>query len=59
MQYNNYSDNTNHTFCIKNIQFYNDSTSDKHTLQMKQFNVSSNISVLIQQINLTNTLALH
>ena len=55
--YDEYTNNTNNTFYINNIQFHNN--VNVYSVQIKQFNMSSNISVIIQHIHFTNTQALH
>ena len=56
--YDEYTNNTNNTFYINNIQFH-DNNVDVYSVQIKQFNMSSNISVTIQHVHFTNTQALH
>ena len=56
--YDEYTNNTNNTFYINNIQFH-DNNVDAYSVQIKQFNMSSNISVMIQHVHFTNTQALH
>ena len=55
--YNEHAGNANHTCLVDNIQFH-DNNSDVYTVQIKQFNMPSNISLIIQHVNFTNTLAL-
>ena len=55
--YNENAGNAYHNLLIDNFQFHNN--NDTYTVQIKQFNMSSNISVTIQHVNFTNTLALH
>ena len=55
--YNKHASNANHTLLVDNFQFHDN--NDAYTVQIKQFNMSSNVSVTIQHVNFTNTLALH
>ena len=55
--YNEHAGNANHTFLVDNFQFH-DNNSDTYTIQIKQFNMSSNVSVTIQHVNFINTLSL-
>ena len=54
--YNKHADNANHIFEVNNLQFYN---SNIYAVQIKQFNISANVNVIIQYVNFTNTLALY
>ena len=56
--YNEHADNANHAILVNNFRFH-DNNSDLYTIQIKQFNMSSNVSVVVQHVNFTNTLALH
>ena len=56
--YDQYTDKTNHTFYINNIQFH-DNNVNIYSIQIQQFNLSSNITFIIQHINFTNAQALH
>ena len=56
--YNEDAGNANHAILVDNFRFH-DNNSDLYTIQIKQFNMSSNVSVIIQHVNFTNTLALH
>ena len=57
LRYDEYTDNTNHTFYINNIQFHENNV-DIYSIQIEQFNMSSNISVIIQHVNFVCTQAL-
>ena len=54
--YNEHADSTNHIFKVDNLQLY---SSNVYTVQIKQFNMSSDVSVIIQHVNFTNSSALH
>ena len=58
IRYDKYINNTNNIFYINNIQFH-DNNVDVYSVQIKQFNMSSNISVTIQHVHFTNIQALH
>ena len=55
--YNKHVSKANHTLLVSKLQFHNN--KDAYTVQIKQFNMASNVSVIIQHVNFTNTLALH
>ena len=55
--YNEHAENVNHTFRVDNFQFYDN--SDEYSIQIKQLNTSSSVSVIIQHVYFTNTKALH
>ena len=58
IRYDEYTNNTNHTFYISKIQFH-DNNVNMYSIQIEQFNMSSNISVIIQHVNFASTQALH
>ena len=55
--YHEHTSKTNHNFYINNMQFHNN--IDIYSVQIKQFDTSSNISVIITNTNFTNLQALH
>ena len=55
--YNKNAGNANHTLLVDNFRFHDN--NDAYSIQIKQFNMSSNVSVTIQHVYFTNTLALH
>ena len=55
--YNEHADNANNDFQVDNFHFYD--SSDVYSIQIKQFNVFSNVSVIIQRVYFTNIQALH
>ena len=55
--YNEQTSKTNHSFYINNMQFHNN--VEVYSVQIKQIDTSSNITVIITNSNFTNTLSLY
>ena len=56
--YNEHANKTNHSFYINNMQFHNNN-ADVYSLQIKQFDTSSNITIIITNVSFTSTPSLN